>query len=400
MARVVFLLGAGASPADIPCTEQITKRVLSGKGTECHCYRGVYQYTVAGQEVFVQRQGELQPWRGHIRPIIGYLRQLHGTACHYYQNWQWPQHYGHCPNYEDIYYQAAQIAYEGSLPNPLIGGKAEAIRRKAERLADAHRDLQPRDKLTRLALLYIEGVVKSLLSRRPASTDHLGGLVGRACQDLGPQNVDIATLNHDRVIDAFLRASNIPYDDGFERKAADGFRRFLPSVYQRSYRDGRARVMKLHGGVDWIQRYSRIADDAEEYQIGIMREGSPAQQWSKKDYGTYGLPIQIGTHNKIANYTLYRYLTDLQFRFVHSLDRADLVVIAGYSFGDAGINARVHDWVSKSRKRRLVIVDPCPDNAKRNADGVWYEWQTGGNLGMVEKRIEDTTWDEVVRSRA
>jgi len=405
MARVVFLLGAGASrPACMPCTQQITDRVLSGEGVECYHLRDCdttpyhYHYTVSAKdEVPTQDQWRQCDWKDEIPPITEYLGYMYRLACDYYRNRSgdlcWARR-DYSPNYEDLHYLVSQVRDERFAPNPLIRDTSAAIRCETERLADKYRDLHLKTYLSLSTLFYIEGVVTSLVSGRPDSTDYLDRLVGKACRNLGPQNVDIATLNHDRVIDVFLRAQGFPYDDGFEREEAEGYRRFSPAVYRRSCRDGRARVMKLHGGIEWARRWP--SDDSRDAEIVMAVDGRVTDPVGPIGSHMYGLPIQIGTYNKILDYTLHRHLSDLQCQFLQSLDSSELVVGAGYSFGDPGINARVGHWASGPGKRRLVIVDPHPNHAKRELGSDWNDWERWEILSVVEKPIEDTTWDEVV----
>jgi hypothetical protein len=253
--------------------------------------------------------------------------------------------------------------------------------------------------LPHLAVFYIEGVVRGLLAPCPASAAHLG-LIGQACEQRRPQNVDVATLNHDRVIDEFLREHGIAYDDGFERDPTEGFRRFCPSVYERSGRDKRARVLKLHGAANWNWRADRPSKGATVYHLGAVTDYHSASPPFDGEPADITFPIQIGTYNKMTNYTLFRSLTDLQCQFLRWLDSSDLIVVAGYSFGDAGINARVQNWAVESPGRRMVLIDPCLDDAKRgwtiSQNSHWADWQTAKIVVPLRKRIDDVTWAEVL----
>ncbi len=420
MSRVVFLLGAGASrPAGMPSTDEITERVLSGR--DVLCYRRLdalgrlgpydYRYAVRTHPSLPVPGGWLpNPWRSSVKPVISYLADLHRavSACR--------KRTGRRPNYEDIYYLAAQVAYREEQPNPLIGEASGAVIHQARRREMRRRGL-PLDSPVRdgevehlvgrllplLAVFYLEGVVRSLLSRRPANTTYLAALIGGACADCGPQNVDIATLNHDRVIDVFLAKHGICFADGFARRPVQGFRQFLPATYSHPTTRGRVRVLKLHGGVDWVTRARVVGEETgnlgiEVPEIGIAESPSALAE----DYVAADLPIQIGTYNKIANYTLYRHLSDLQYQFLHWLDRADRVVVAGYGFGDAGINARLSYWVRQRGERcHLVVADPNLNATKHGwtmgMRSNWAEREGHRVLRRIEAGIESITWDEVRR---
>ena len=88
--------------------------------------------------------------------------------------------------------------------------------------------------------------MRGLLAKPPSDTTYLR-LISEAQSDPWVRTVDIATLNHDRVIDAFLKEAGICYVEGFGEAGPDGFRHFSPDVYDGC---GRVRVFKLHGAVE------------------------------------------------------------------------------------------------------------------------------------------------------
>jgi hypothetical protein len=372
---VIFLLGAGSSlAAGMPSTQEVTDSVLSG-------------------ERLAEALGE--PGMMYADGIKDYLQLLRDVACAYFE-----KRGGRDPNYEDIYYLAVQVrdVCEGHFGNPLIYDVSNTILEDTARLEEQRRKcchkkaLALASRVLWYAVIYIEGTVRALMDRDPTGTDYLR-LIADACRDPHVRAVHIVTLNHDRVIDTFLRQNDIQYADGFadETEAVDGFRRFCPEVYSRS---GRVRVLKLHGGVDWTVRWS--PDDPWDRQISIVVDPGARECLRPEGRVLDSLPIQVGTYNKIMDYTLARYLSDLQCQFLRSLDASDLMVISGYSFGDEGVNARVTHWVYARRGRRVVVIDPCLSNARTQLRSRWNIWQDHGVLFTVPRRIEDTSWEEVI----
>ena len=77
----------------------------------------------------------------------------------------------------------------------------------------------------------------------------------------------------------------------------------------------------------------------------------------------------------------------------------DSLICCGYGFGDKGINTKLVEWINADRSNRLIIVHPDPCALMGCSRGAianhWREWQQGGKIRTVEKRIEETDWNEV-----
>jgi hypothetical protein len=385
---VVFLLGAG-----MPGTQKITEAVLCGQGVQ-RAENGTYYIPPNDGSPWIVLDGPELHRLDDIAPVIEYLNRLRELAREHYD-----KRSHRAANYEDIYYVADQIreVLFGEYGNPLVHAEAQAILARMSRFESQRRKCSLQEAagsfqgIVECAWEFIQAVVVSLLSRNPRKTDHLR-LISEAWRDERVAELHVATLNHDRVIDIFLREGGIPYADGFEEtsESADGFRRFRPEVYERA---GRVRVLKLHGGVDWCVRSPDI-DDPWANEIGILTEphGLGIEALLLKS-----MAIQIGTLNKVTNYTVSRHLSELQHRFLHSLDKSNLMVVSGYGFGDMGINARIMNWIYGRRGRRLVVADPHAGNVMNRFQSRWFEWKSAKAAFSVPQGIEDTTWDDVLR---
>jgi hypothetical protein len=158
------------------------------------------------------------------------------------------------------------------------------------------------------------------------------------------------------------------------------------------------RVFKLHGAVNWISRWN--PNDWWDRQIVIAADPCAMDRSPNRCRQLDGLPIQIGTYNKIADYVRLRHLTDIHRHFVSCLDDANLMIVSGYSFGDEGINAPIINWLFADRTRRAVIIDPHPENARRELWGYWDCLAANKAILTIPQGIECVEWDEVRRRLA
>lgn len=160
--------------------------------------------------------------------------------------------------------------------------------------------------------------------------------------------LDVITLNYDLTVETAAANEGITVNRGVESWNPGGFLDF-PSI------DGVLNLMKLHGSLDW-----RTSPSADEPRTSLSPVGikisSPeplATAWGSL-YPE--LPwIVVGDREKLA--------TDgptlvLNFAARSALLRADHLAVAGYSFGDAHINAMIRDWLGGDDTRTISILDP------------------------------------------
>jgi len=95
--RIAFLLGSGVSiPAEMPSTENITEKILSGEGimrhTDGHYYfdRPLFAHIGIPDE--------------YVSQVVIFLKRLKVEIDLYYLYQPW-----HFTNYEDLYYVVSQI---------------------------------------------------------------------------------------------------------------------------------------------------------------------------------------------------------------------------------------------------------------------------------------------------
>jgi len=71
----------------------------------------------------------------------------------------------------------------------------------------------------------------------------------------------------------------------------------------------------------------------------------------------------------------------------------------GYGLGDKGINTKLAGWINTDQSKRIVVVHPAPQSLMDCSRGAiannWQEWQGKGKITTIERRIEETGWNEV-----
>lgn len=162
----------------------------------------------------------------------------------------------------------------------------------------------------------------------------------RAGLDIVRSPVEFFTTNYDTLIEDALALERVPFADGFSGGAV-GF--WSADQYDHDKR-AKAVVTKLHGSVDW-------------YRSGIMpspllrvREGD---LYPRRDGGAVMIYPQA---TKYLNTQLDPF-AELFQRFRHRLAIAKdhVLLICGYSFGDAHINAEIEQAMA-AKKSQLTIV--------------------------------------------
>jgi len=152
--------------------------------------------------------------------------------------------------------------------------------------------------------------------------------------------VDVFTLNYDLCIEmSFLRFANGKLVTGFSDVGWE------PALLQCT---SGIRLLKLHGSLDWV-------NDEEHGICAVEYPGH--QSLTKADVPSRPLLI-FGTDQKTSG--LDPFLT-LLYQFSEALNRASVLVIVGYSFGDAYINEMVQQRLATNPRLRIVVVAPDAD---------------------------------------
>ena len=281
-------------------------------------------------------------------------------------------------NYENCCYVAAQLwgAESGEFDNP-------AVMPLVEKLANVEglRALiaEDRARLFKETENCIRDVVWGMLSRKPKDVGYLKWLADMAHHE-DVQPIDFVTLNHDTVLEQALRSHSVDFCDGFG-EAVNGVRFWQPDRLEAAHR---ARLIKLHGSIDWFFFKS-------ESKVGIPKSHDPFLTDPRPE-------LLVGTFNKMLEYTRGIF-ADVHCQFHRTLCQTDYLICCGYGFGDKGINTKISEWINVDTRRRLTVVhpDPCQllDSSRGAIANHWRSWKEQGKLLLVEKRVEQVSWHDI-----
>lgn len=200
----------------------------------------------------------------------------------------------------------------------------------------------------------------------------------------------IFSLNHDMVIEDICEHFKIPVHDGFTGDRAQEvftcngasvpFSVFtlaeMKSGKLNMPRDGHhVNLYKVHGGLD----YFSLRDESQLARVNLGSVGANIAALSKlTNPPAEGLPVaneavvkdqtgQVQFLRRVHVAGTYKF--DLQRpqnqseewlkRFTADINFAEDLVVIGYSFGDAHINAAIRNWIEHNTKRILHVVNPA-----------------------------------------
>lgn len=185
--RVAFLFGSGISiPAGMPSTQEITQQILAGEGS-------IRRHSIGTQDDSVSQ-------------VITLLKRLKNEVDQYYHIAEDQRQ----TNYEDLYYVTTQVhdSESGNYDNPIVQSFIEKVLPDVQELwmqrEYGHRNNLSLIALTREAMNYVSDTVWRMLNKESIENSHLKSIMN-ACIDDQISNVDLFTLNHDTVLDKFLR---------------------------------------------------------------------------------------------------------------------------------------------------------------------------------------------------
>lgn len=375
-----MLLGSGSSVyAGMPSVRDITERVLTGDSVQSigGAYR-IVDRLPPNYELFDQALPE----------IVAFVGELKDLCNQYFQS----QDKTRTTNYEDLAYVARQI--EDGLMSEYENPALLPLNRQLSNRPG--RDIDDVLRLAGVSADYIDDIVRSLLGHPATSFDHLAAMVD-AVKDDDVNDLTLATLNHDVILERAFDASGVQVSDGFD----DAFGTLR--IWNDRYSIPARKLLKLHGSIDWWryrltrngwtgQFTARAIDGDPEHARGPAGE--------RLDYPAMGRPLILtGTFNKILSYPTGIY-ADQHFRFHEALASADALVVIGYGFRDKAINARIVAWAERPGERRMVVVHPDPDRLGLQARGAirdkWNRWQNAGLLRVLPEYLTpQTSWPTI-----
>ncbi len=388
MNKVALLLGSGMSiPAGLPGTWDITNEILNNYNKWFKDGEEYRLKTASGQseDYFANC-----PYSRYPQKISRFLKIIATELNQYYCTIAKSEY---TVNYEEIFDVINQIklGFSRDVDNPLTNRIIHCLVHSIDPIFPDNQDKYEEVKLLcKEAEKFIKSVIHLSLVKKHGCINYL---------DIISQIVEnsyvpgIATLNHDTLLEKSLRKNLIEYNDGFA-EAGKGVRFF--DNHQLNRQD-KLKLLKLHGSIDW---YNFRTDDGVSLNI---EEIGQYDEWQSEDevqisvndkeYRVDKKPLFLtGFNNKYLEYNYGIYL-DLFYQFHQLLNQTDILIIAGYGFGDNTVNLRIIDWYTKRNDRKIEIITPNKDTAINNAKGaihsrLKFDW-SDDRIHWIEKGIQE-----------
>lgn len=401
MNKLCFLLGSGISqPAGLASVGQITEQVLSPKEF-FRCSDGLYRRASAVQQSreLVQMQlPDLERLEQLLRWLKGHAEIRYAVDTH------------RMVNYEDLAYLAAQIHDDAfdEYENPAIGPLVCCALNSLPDMCSAGKLGEQAGEVAN----FIADVVADMLCKPATQTDHLS-LFREAASDSQFQELNVFTLNHDCLLERYLRDNGGAIVDGFNPENSLGIRSWNPVLFDcpsNHTKNPVVRLFKLHGSINWRRFRPREAQNQEpsgnpwrEEYVGIR--SNPGLADAKDAEGRIHEELDralfiAGTFNKMFSYLNHVFL-ELHYRFHRALGEPTRLVVSGYGFGDKGINNRITDWMCSacsSGARNMILIEPrsladLQQTARGAIAGKLVSWQEAGSLIHLKCGVGSTDAD-------
>jgi hypothetical protein len=376
--KLSVFLGAGVSvPSGLPTAAELTDRLFRPsaiESDEARKIRGLLTLIREYDTTDIRRVG-LYPAGDGFRASGAIYR-------------------GDASTYEDLFFLCQQINLWsiGLSDNSQTSPFMEGIERRAGDLLGGTSFEARMSELSRLgrpACAYIEAVAAETLRR-----DYGAGLdlLLEFARDPAVDELNIATLNHDTLVEQLLTANGVRYADGFGE--GDGDVRWSDD---RVYDDpgARVRLFKLHGSLDW---YSFKYRGGWKTALLVGPDPSCARDGAGEALSAArNSPSFLSGLNKSVSYHRGVY-ADVHFRFLELLRRCDLIVMSGYGWGDTALNFQLETWLDSARGNRLVLLHQSPRELVDRSVimAMSYEgWLGSGRLAVFEHWLADTSLSDL-----
>jgi len=391
--KISFLLGAGVSLyANSPSTNQLTESLLNDKDIIQHTSKLFYYSTKddPSKQLVVLIQEFLKYSKIQIKEYYAWLYKANLNNIRML-------------NYESIYYFVWQLwsCSNGEYDNPAVFKIYKELHEKfileLNKLDEDFFDNKSFTVFLENVLRYIEDIVSQKLEIILKGKYNYLKAIQEANEDTRIKNIEIFSLNHDTLIEQYFDLKKIGYCDGFIKKDLK-----IRVWDQRSFNesDFKINLYKLHGSVNWFQ----FRRKNREWFIGSVPLGIKDIDHIKDKNNSILYRINrhlvlIGTFNK-----MFEYLTDifieLHCRFFKKLLESDCLVISGYSFNDKGVNFNIRRFAQSSFDKKIIIINPEPEELRRNSRGMidnnWDGWILAKQMEIIRKKFEETRLDNII----
>lgn len=296
--------------------------------------------------------------------------------------------------YEDLFYLCQQMSLWGNglVDNSMVTPLMEILERESGELLVGGNVMARMSNLASLAeqaCFFIESVVAGEL--RPKAVAGLN-IVYELANASWIEQLNIVTLNHDTLVEQFLREKNVDFGDGFGERDGD-VRWYDDGVYDIDHR--KVRIIKLHGSVNW---YSFLVNGRSLPAMVVENDATQIRDGQAKELKpTFRRPSFLSGINKAVAYQRGIY-ADMHFRFHQLLRQCELMVMSGYGWGDTAINFRLDTWLDQSRANTIVLLHQMPDELVERslvmASG-YDAWVRCGQLKPIQKWLCEVTLSEL-----
>jgi len=392
--KISFLLGAGVSLyANSPSTDQLTESLLKDKNIIQHSSQSFYYSTID------------DPSKQLITLIQIFLKYLKVQIRKYYK-WLDKTNLNNIRmlNYESIYYFVWQLwsCSNGEYDNPAVFKFYKEVRNRfiseLNKLdGDFFNNKDFTDFLEKV-LRYIEDIISKKLGIKLKENCNYLRAIQEAHEDNRIEKIEIFSLNHDTLIEQCFDVKKIGYCNGFIKNDLD-IRVWDPRSFNND--DFRINLYKLHGSINWFQFHRE--DKGEWFvsnvpiyikDIDHIKDSNNSQLYRINRH-----LILIGTFNK-----MFEYLTDifieLHYKFFKILLESDCLVISGYSFNDKGVNFNIRRFAKSSFNKKIIIINPDPEELRRNARGMidnnWDGWILAKQMEIIREKFEETQLNTIM----
>jgi SIR2-like domain len=383
MNTIAFFLGSGCSfPSGQPSVRQLTEDMVSRELylIEALDPQSSFFYDLEdsfprwgtqsdlGPDAAKKSKKELLPWRRPAESIQVFLSDLASLP-------SWAE----APNYEDIcgILRLAAAALLRNLNDPLIRHYLQNndLISRIERL-----DFPPTHRFHSYSLYkkfsVVEDFIGWVVAKRIRIRPKLIGYdpLARAIEGLREEGhaVHIVTTNYDCNLERMLRSIGVPFHDGLIGeigvdteehvwRLGDGELRF--------FNDSSIALVKLHGSINWY-----LCHDAHGLGAGAIAAARTSLR-PEHGYRAYIHSLSSGTftpkkspemlRGSLSKAYDYSYSTYAQLlaAFEQILQRADVLVVAGFGWSDEAIAARLMRYANTKSKSLLVLDGSQPDPA-------------------------------------
>jgi hypothetical protein len=211
------------------------------------------------------------------------------------------------------------------------------------------------------------------------------------------ERVDVVTLNHDLLIELFLKQKGIQFVDGFSARVGD-VRYFDPNLFES---DAKVRLFKLHGSIDWYRFRGEHGNPfSDRFGISVGAAAAHARDGQGKLLDNIEvIPwFLAGTHTKAVQYSFGIY-AEMHFWLHRLLKEHSVMLMSGYGWGDRAINGRLIEWLHSSRQRRVILMHENLDEIVRySKSALWNRYDplvAAGRIVPMPKWMQHVNVDEI-----